>query len=263
MTISDRDRRLLWARAHNRCAICRKPLTRDERTAGGDVVVADEAHIIARAANGPRGADGDRVELDTYDNLILLCKNDHKMIDDLPWVYTVERLHQIKHEHEAWAESLFETNQPPPEPARVVKTADEQTIPYVSIITGEQAWAAIAGVFQCNLGVDDQGMTKEQVDLAHETLATLQEWSEISGDIEIDGYRAIRETVGLLDALLHDLTEGEMALLTRRLPRRLTGGIGAPTPWHVAELVVMTVDRVAEFANIDGATSESAGAEKL
>lgn len=100
MAITDRDRRLLWARAHNRCAYCRLVLTRDPSTAGGDVVVADEAHIIARAPDGPRGRDGDRADIDGYGNLILLCKNDHKIIDDLPRKYPVERLLQMKREHE-------------------------------------------------------------------------------------------------------------------------------------------------------------------
>jgi hypothetical protein len=46
------------------------------------------------APGGPRagGLDGDR--LDSHKNLILLCREHHKQIDDQFKHYTVERLHQ-------------------------------------------------------------------------------------------------------------------------------------------------------------------------
>ena len=44
-------------------------------------------------------------KLDTYDNLILLCKADHKLIDDHPQLYTIDRLRQVKREHEQWVDS--------------------------------------------------------------------------------------------------------------------------------------------------------------
>ena len=47
-------------------------------------------------------------ERSSYDNRILLCKNHHKMVDDQPDTYTVEILHQIKNEHEAWVRQTLE-----------------------------------------------------------------------------------------------------------------------------------------------------------
>jgi hypothetical protein len=38
----------------------------------------------------------------SYANLILLCRNHHKVIDAQEGEYTVERLHQMKAQHEAW-----------------------------------------------------------------------------------------------------------------------------------------------------------------
>jgi len=38
----------------------------------------------------------------TYRNLILLCRNHHKVIDAQEREYTVEKLHQMKDTHEAW-----------------------------------------------------------------------------------------------------------------------------------------------------------------
>ena len=43
-------------------------------------VFGEEAHIVAQAASGPRA--GQVVNVDSYDNLILLCSKDHKRVDD-------------------------------------------------------------------------------------------------------------------------------------------------------------------------------------
>jgi hypothetical protein len=42
--------------------------------------------------------------VDTYANIILLCRTHHKTVDDQPNHYTVERLRRIKAEHEKWVE---------------------------------------------------------------------------------------------------------------------------------------------------------------
>ena len=244
--MTDRDRRLLWARAHNRCAICRKALTRDASTAGGDVVVADEAHIVARAEQGPRGSDGDREIIDRYDNLILLCKNDHKMVDDLPQEYPVDRLRTLKKTHEAWAESLFSAADKDKSP-RVVKTTDENMIPFEVMRSGIEIWKIVSAAVQCNMGVSEVSLSAQRAELAHESLATLQDWSEISSVTEADGYRAVRNAITSLDTVLTALFAAELVLLARILPRRLEGGNLDPVPWDVAELVVRTADEVIDL----------------
>jgi hypothetical protein len=37
-----------------------------------------------------------------FGNLILLCRDHHKIIDDQPEIYTVEEIHRIKNEHLVW-----------------------------------------------------------------------------------------------------------------------------------------------------------------
>ena len=102
MTISDRDRKILWARSGNKCSICKAALV-VERTANDPAaIVGDEAHIVARSAGGPRAGLLEESALDAYENLILLCKVDHKTVDDQPNEYTIDRLHAIKSQHEAW-----------------------------------------------------------------------------------------------------------------------------------------------------------------
>ena len=46
-------------------------------------------------------------ERNRYPNLILLCRNHHKIIDDDEHGWPVERLHQVKTEHEIWVETAL------------------------------------------------------------------------------------------------------------------------------------------------------------
>ena len=101
----DVDRKRLWGRAASLCAFCKTELTRlDDH----DVIVGDEAHIRSRRPDGPRHDPTYPPELlDTYANLILLCKPHHKLVDervdDFPW----QRLEQLKSDHEASIADAF------------------------------------------------------------------------------------------------------------------------------------------------------------
>jgi tetratricopeptide (TPR) repeat protein len=102
VSISDKDRKILWGRSGNRCALCNRILVA-ERTPTDDVaIVGDEAHIAARSPGGPRHGECSPAYVDRYENLILLCRVDHKKVDDQPRHYTTERLRQVKAKHEAW-----------------------------------------------------------------------------------------------------------------------------------------------------------------
>jgi hypothetical protein len=103
MTISLRTHKILWARSGGKCAICKSDLVIDATDLNDDPsIVGDEAHIIARQESFTRG-DYDSLseaERDHYSNLILLCRTHHKQVDDQAGYYMVERLRQIKAEHE-------------------------------------------------------------------------------------------------------------------------------------------------------------------
>ena len=105
MQLSDRDRKLLWGRAANRCSRCRCELVVDPTVGDRESIVGDEAHILPDSPKGPRGETTDRANINSYENAILLCKVDHKMVDDQPNTYTTEVLLRMKADHEAWVRS--------------------------------------------------------------------------------------------------------------------------------------------------------------
>jgi hypothetical protein len=73
-------------------------------------VVGDECHIVSREPNGPRYDPGFPLEdIDSYQNLILLCKVHHKMVDDQAETFTASILRQLRGNHEAWVSRALES----------------------------------------------------------------------------------------------------------------------------------------------------------
>lgn len=103
MAIGLKTHKMLWGRSGGRCAICKKSLFEEEGESDDPSVIGAECHIVAREKEGPRGDDALADEQrDHYANLIVLCLEHHKIIDDQPTKYTIQELHRIKQEHEAW-----------------------------------------------------------------------------------------------------------------------------------------------------------------
>jgi hypothetical protein len=93
---------MLAARAGGRCEFrgCNEFLYEHALT-GEAGNFAENAHIVAFREGGPRGAGDRPADIDDIDNLMLLCRRDHKLIDDNPGRYTREELEAHKREHEA------------------------------------------------------------------------------------------------------------------------------------------------------------------
>lgn len=105
MSISVLSRKYLWGRAASHCSWpeCRRPLSEDLVLSAEPINLGEEAHIVAKEEDGPRGKSSlTPEERDDYSNLILLCSHDHTRIDKAPQEYSVEFLHKTKADHEAW-----------------------------------------------------------------------------------------------------------------------------------------------------------------
>lgn len=127
MSILLKTHKLLWGRSGNTCAMpdCRNVLIADETETDDESIIGDEAHIVARSEEGPRGiSELTPEERDKYDNLVLLCRKHHKVIDDQPNFYTVEKLKEIKKQHEEWVKSSL----------RIDKGKEKDELSYASYI---------------------------------------------------------------------------------------------------------------------------------
>lgn len=112
MSITTRTHKMLWGRSGNRCAMndCRIELVMDITETDDESLIGEECHIVARKSNGPRGDENFPEEkIDKYNNLLLLCRNHHKIIDDNEMTYGIEKLNNIKEEHESWVRNKLNT----------------------------------------------------------------------------------------------------------------------------------------------------------
>lgn len=102
--ITDRTIAKLWGMAAGRCSMCGELIV--ER----DVKIGEMAHIIAKKKGGARGELSIEGDINGYENLILLCPNDHSRVDGNPAAYPPEELHRLKDEHESHVRRLFDSN---------------------------------------------------------------------------------------------------------------------------------------------------------
>jgi len=99
--MSDKDKKLLWGKAAGRCSICKKIVINTEDEDKEGVIVGVESHIVGHSVDGPRGQhDMPLDERHHYKNMILLCSEHAKTIDERTDIWTVEKLRQLKQSHE-------------------------------------------------------------------------------------------------------------------------------------------------------------------
>lgn len=245
MTIADHDRRVLWARAHNSCAICHRSLVESATEVDRESIVGEEAHIVARSRRGPRGGLLPESDIDKYENLILLCRVDHRIVDDQPNKFTVDVLKTIKSEHESWAAERFAMPGSHSTPIRVVPHPDESPLERLPLLTsGERLWSVIANshAYRLSSASESDGATAEQCDASDEFLDLVRDWGEISSEVEDRGMSAIRDVKrSLSDALVELARQGLFAFGGRRR-LQLSGGEGPSSDWWEAIVIVCRAD---------------------
>ncbi|HGI7032721.1 TPA: HNH endonuclease [Klebsiella aerogenes] len=97
MAISDRDTLLLYSKSAGLCNYCKKDVLNQIYNDTSNL--GERAHIYGKNEGSARYVP-EMENNDTYSNLILLCREHHKLIDDHPDKYPVEKLYKIKADHE-------------------------------------------------------------------------------------------------------------------------------------------------------------------
>ncbi|MDA2933978.1 LecA/PA-IL family lectin [Acidobacteria bacterium AH-259-D05] len=100
MPLKSKDMKKLWARSGNVCSFpgCDVELVLEKEASR---VMGEEAHIKGEKKTAPRyDPSQTHDERESYENRILLCPNHHTEIDSDPEKWSVERLMEIKAQHE-------------------------------------------------------------------------------------------------------------------------------------------------------------------
>lgn len=209
-------------------------------------VVGEEAHIVAEAFGGPRHEDRTDYDYDCYENLILLCRNDHKPADDQFRHYTVEQLQQTKQEHEAWVENQITTAD---QPVRVVA---DPTYPIPRMLnlcmTGTQLWRVMQGTHAFHPSWPDN-LTEEHDDLIATFLDNVRDWMDVT--VFNGTFQVGRDAAKSLNEQIRELNEAGLFVGARRRHCLLTGGIAEPSTWLVFDIELQQI-REAEVADDKG-----------
>jgi hypothetical protein len=226
MSITDRTRKILWVKAGGRCSMCHEQLVTDAMDDDDDPsVFGEECHIIAQSPGGPRAAKF--ADIDGYDNLISLCRKHHKQVDDQRSYFTVERLRNIKREHEQ-----VEARRSGP-----VRLIRDPTKPRAKILklclTGEALWEAVNGadVFYPSWPA---GLSDDQADAVDGLLDALRDCIDIASELS---YREQRQAARTLGEHIQELGEVGLFVGTRDRHMLLVGGVSAePCAWRGFEI---------------------------
>jgi HNH endonuclease len=222
-----------------------------ERTATDPAaIVGDEAHIVARSSGGPRSELLDERMIDAYENLILLCKVHHKLVDDQQGEYTKEHLGKIKARHEEWvAQTLGQGNAHPGADlwsrAASIRLRPDPSFGPVKLtllVSGRAVWEVIADAHSFSRDSLQDDSDREASDLADEFLDDATNWGEINR--EISDQVGIREAERQFTGWLDRLAQRGLVVYGGRRRLILEGGTGPPAYWWES---IMQVVRISDL----------------
>jgi len=144
----------------------------------------------------------------------------------------------MKSDHEAWvAQKLAESRKPQPLRFRRVK----QNIPeFLSrLTTGKEVLDIVTNAMAFNFDHDEL-KSQEEVDLVGSFLQVVQEWGDLSDDLEAGG--RVQAAYNLTESL-HELEDAGFFVFGGREVQLLEGGVQAePSNWPIAVLRVLRKD---------------------
>ncbi len=249
MAISSQTRKILWARSGNQCARCNAALIApDEIAADRPPIIGQECHIVAAAPNGPRGDEGSRVNLDGYENLILLCANCHAFVDARPDLFPRDELLRIKGNHERQV-----ANRPAPfEPLKLVYLDRPADVKFQHMASGDLLMGLLVGSLSFTHGCPPH-LTSGQRELLGDFFQAASEWMECH---DLVGPKGHFEAAEDLDGHMSRLREEGLVIYATHRRMQARGGSGPPTDWrhiqihavHVADVAVPEGDPAVQAA---------------
>lgn len=228
MGITDRTRKKLWAKSGNRCSICKIELFSTKQDTE-EFNIGEECHIISSKTNGPRHKLNIE-DYDLFDNLILLCRNHHREIDELTDTYTEELLSYIKLNHENWVQTTIN---------KAINSDKKLKPKFLTRIT--------SGKELLNIVADSHGYRTDYDEVDNEEDAkyiggVLQELVDY-GDISVMVETYDKVLMGLeLKKLLDNLDDRGYYLFGERNVERMKYGNNETYKWTIATIVIKKKD---------------------
>jgi hypothetical protein len=236
MAITDRTRKSLWAKSGNRCSICKTEFFQN-KVDSEEFNIGEECHIISSKDNGPRHRPN-ITDYDLFDNLILLCRNHHREIDELSDTYTEELLRYIKLNHEKWVQTTINNE--------INSQKKSQPIFLTRIISGKELLNIISNSHGYRTDYDEIE-NKEDSEYIGGVLQNLVDYGDISGMVEtFDSVKIGFE----LNKFLKDLDEKGYNLFGEKGIKQTKFSNGETDKWSIATIVIKKKDN-SEILKVD------------
>jgi hypothetical protein len=234
MSVSEKTRKIVWVRAGGLCAICKEQVITPGTDSDDPSVFGEEAHIVARSKGGPRAGGLAEELINGHANLILLCSKDHKRVDDQPGHFTVERLRQIKADHEAWVQSVLDAD------TGRMKLVPDPMFPQprvLKLITrGNPLWNMLKESVTFEYAMPDN-LRDDDEDLIIEFMDLLKDSLDIAG--ELVSVRENRDAEKTLQQYISQLAERGFFVGAYVRHMLLTGGAAKDaSPWPMLRVEV-------------------------
>jgi len=224
MAISDKTRKFLWAKSGNRCAICKTELITGKYDSE-EFNVGEECHIISSKKNGPRHLPNLQ-DYNNYENLLLLCRNHHKEIDELVDTYSEEILRYMKVNHENWVRTAI---------ANAIQDDKAEKPKFLMRITsGKELLNVISEAHGYNTDYDEV-KDRDEAEYIGGIIQTFIDFGDISGMVE--AYDKVQ--IGYdLQILLDELEDKGYYVFGERDPNTILPHISGIDKWTVATLLI-------------------------
>ncbi len=220
MSISVKTRKILWAKSGNCCAICKTELIHNSNEVKS-INIGDECHIISKEINGPRHKP-DYEDYDTYENLLLLCKNHHREVDENFESFSEEVLTYIKLTHENWVNERLK-----------VKSSNNKGSFLLRIKTGNQLLSILSDTHASRTSWDEVE-TKEESELLSSFFGELIDYIDILDSVEPS------EKINIsfqLKQLLDNLDKNGFSLFAEKTIEKMKFQDSSTDNWGIATIV--------------------------
>ncbi len=233
MAITDKTRKILWAKSGNLCAMCRKQLVIEKTSLDSESVVGEECHIISTAQTGPRNdSTYPKEKIDDISNLILLCRIHHKMIDDQSETYTISILQNIKNNHEKWVENKLNEQELNKE-VKIRRIKSEIPDKLILINSGKELFNLASSV--CGMYMDySNDLIEYEWELIGNFFQNVQDWVDVAL-FPLDFIQASKS----IDDDIKKLKANNFFVFAAIENQRLEGGLHAPSVFKMLHLSVM------------------------
>lgn len=231
MPITDRTRKILWGNSGNRCSICKCQLIIDATDKDDISIIGEECHIVSGQINGPRhDMKFDQEKIDTHENLLLLCRVHHKMIDDQVSYYTADILRKLKFNHVKWVVERLNAKSEKENPYRIRQVEKNFSKILFRITSGKEVLNIVDGVMGYGFDHDDT-LNADDSEIIAQFVQTVQDYGEIMDVLEA-GNRV--EASFHLTKLINELDEIGYLVFGFREIRIIEGGNDVPAHWPIA-----------------------------